>query len=197
MTMARRNESQKWFDYFPVGEKLAVSAPEEVALVDVGGGIGHDVIALKIAHPELKGRLVLEDLPQVIQSVKVLPSGIESIPHDMFKPQPVKGARGYFLRNVLHDWPDKQCAIVLSNLCEAMAPESMLLISEALMPETNVPFYNCAADLNMMAAFSAMDRTEAQFRKLIEGCGFEIVKVWKPTEEKAGAAVVFEARKKD
>lgn len=196
MTMAIRGEIQKWFEVFPTMEKLCVDSGSDVALVDIGGGVGHDLIALKSAYPELRGKLVLEDLPVVISSVKDLPSGIEALPYDMFKPQPVKSAKAYFLRNVLHDWPDKQASIVLSHIHEAMGPDSLLLISEALMPEEKVPVYNVAADLSMMAAFSALDRTEAQFRQLIESCGFELVKVWKPEGFEAGNAVVFEGRKK-
>jgi hypothetical protein len=196
MTMAIRGETQKWFEVFPVGEKLRAGSDSDVALVDIGGGVGHDLIALKEAHPELQGKLVLEDLPVVISSAKDLPSGIEALPHDMFQPQPIKSAKAYFLRNVLHDWPDKQASIVLSHIHEAMDSDSLLLISESLMPEEKVPFYNVAADLSMMAAFSALDRTEAQFQQLIESCGFELVKVWKPDGFKPGAAVVFEARKR-
>ncbi|KAG6354382.1 hypothetical protein INS49_004399 [Diaporthe citri] len=35
-------------------------------------------------------------------------SRVELQVHDFFTPQPVKGARAYFTRSVLHDWPDEQ-----------------------------------------------------------------------------------------
>ena len=196
MTMARRNESARWFDYFPVDEKLRVEDASGVAIVDIGGGVGHDLIALQKAHPALQGKFVLEDLSVVVSSVKELPQGIEALAHDMFTPQPVKSAKAYFLRNVLHDWPDKQASIVLKHICEAMDAHSLLLISEALMPEENVPYYNVVADFSMMVNYASLDRTEAQFKQLIEACGFELVKVWKPEMFRTGNAVLFEARKR-
>ena len=199
MTLGRANEAQKWFEYFPVEEKLAVSEPSQIALVDIGGGVGHDLIALKAAHPGLKGKLMLQDLPVVTASARDLPDGIEALGHNMFDAQPsaAHGAKAFFLRNVLHDWPDKNCNEVLRNVRDAIGHGSRLLINEALMPEERVPYYNCVADMNMMAAFSAMDRTEVQFKELIESNGFELVKVWRPQNVKAGAAVVFEAIRKE
>jgi len=47
-----------------------------------------------------------------------------------------------------------------------------------------------------MSAFSALERTEAQFQHLLEGCGFQLVKVWRQDDWKPGNAVVFEATKK-
>lgn len=195
MTLARQNEKSKWFDYFPVEDKLRVKSASDITVIDIGGGVGHDLIALKAAHPKLEGKLILEDLPIVISSVKDLPSGIETVAHDMFTPQPIKAAKAYFLRNVLHDWPDKQASIVLSHIREAMDSDSLLLVSEALMPEENVPFYNVAVDLSMMALGAALERTEEQFKELIERCGFELVKVWRPDGFKPGDGVVFEGKK--
>lgn len=194
--MARPNESAKWYEYFPVEEKLHTESASDVALVDIGGGVGHDLTAVKTAHPNLEGKFILEDLPAVISSARDLPPGIEAQTHDMFTPQPVKSARAYFLRNVIHDWPDKQASVILGHIRDAMGPDSLLLIAEALMPKDKVPFYNAAADLRMMAASSAIDRTEPQFKKLIEACDFDLVKVWRPKGLKVGNAVVFEARKR-
>jgi len=196
MSMARPNQSVHWYDYFPVEEKLSVNSSSDAAIVDIGGGVGHDLIALKAAHPKLQGIFVLEDLPVVISSAKELPSGVDALAHDMFTPQPVKSAKAYFLRNVIHDWPDKQASIILNQIRDAMSSESLLLIAEAVMPEDNVPLFNTCTDLTMMAAFSALDRTETQFQHLLEGCGFELVKVWRQDDWKPGNAVVFEAIKK-
>jgi hypothetical protein len=39
--------------------------------------------------------------------------------HDFFKPQPVKNASVYFLRSIIHDWPDAEAKKILKNLREA------------------------------------------------------------------------------
>jgi len=66
-----------------------------VLLVDVAGGRGHDIQAFKKAFPNKKGRLVLEDLPAVIDDISELDEGIERVKYDFFTPQPIKGELKY------------------------------------------------------------------------------------------------------
>lgn len=96
--------------------------------------------------------------------------------HDFFAPQPIKGAKAYYLANVVHDWPDKQALQMLGNIREAMDSESILLISENTLLEENVPLDSACADLVMMANFSSLEGTEEQFRVLLERAGSELVK---------------------
>ncbi len=81
------------YDFYPVKERLGkgLKGSSEALLVDVGGSLGHDVIVFKANHPELLGRLVLQDLPTVISQVDRIPPGIEPTIHDILTPQPVKG----------------------------------------------------------------------------------------------------------
>lgn len=55
----------------------------------------------------MPGRLVLQDLAHVLESAD-LPSEIDVQAHSFFDEQPIKHAKAYYLRTVLHDWPDKQ-----------------------------------------------------------------------------------------
>jgi len=190
--LARRN-SQPWFGFFPVEDKLRIGSSSDPLLIDVGGGLGHDLIAFQLKNPNLPGKLIVQDLPAVIDSIKDLPSGIEAMKYDFFKPQPVKRAKAYYMRTVLHDWPDKQALEILRHIRDAMTPESILLINETPMPESNVPIYSAGADWIMMAFFSALDRTQAQFKTLLEKAGFDLVGVWSPPDPSAGSPAVFEA----
>ena len=66
---------------------------KRVAIVDVGGGMGHDLVELKKKCPGLRGRFILQDLEQVIEQIP-LPleeEGIEACVHDFYTEQPVKG----------------------------------------------------------------------------------------------------------
>ena len=65
----------------------------DVAVVDVGGGRGQALQAIKAAYPRLKGRMVLQDMSDVIEDAKAggLPSFIEPMAASFFEPQPVKG----------------------------------------------------------------------------------------------------------
>ena len=62
---------------------------------------------------------------------------VEFMRHDFFKPQPVKGADAYFLRFILHDWPDRECVEILRNLVPALKDGAKILISDLVLPEPN------------------------------------------------------------
>ncbi|KAK7976199.1 hypothetical protein PG989_014662 [Apiospora arundinis] len=57
--------------------------------------------------PVVHGQLVLQELPEVIAAATAKGVGadgrIKLQTHDFFTPQPVKGARVYFMRTILHD----------------------------------------------------------------------------------------------
>ena len=192
MGIARINRGEEWFDFYPVEERLHV-AGDMPLLVDIGGGLGHELRTLKSRFPNLHGRLLVQDLPVVIDNVKDLPSGIEAMKHDFFTPQPVKDAKAYYLRAVLHDWPDKQVREILKHIRAAMNKESILLINENVLPESNVPLYPAMLDLSMMAFFSSLERTRPQFKDLLHSAGFRVLKVWTPEVMVPGFGTLFEA----
>ncbi|ESZ98614.1 hypothetical protein SBOR_0984 [Sclerotinia borealis F-4128] len=55
MTIPRSIGRTAWHEYFPVAEKLVVDSPANAVIVDIGGGIGHDLIRFKETHPEIQG----------------------------------------------------------------------------------------------------------------------------------------------
>lgn len=91
---------------YPVRERLLFDERKDehdIVLVDVGGGKGHDLSRFATLHmSDIKEpRLVLQDLPDVIEHLtsvdNPLPPSIKAMAHDFFTPQPVRGARGYYL----------------------------------------------------------------------------------------------------
>ncbi|KAM0809000.1 putative S-adenosyl-L-methionine-dependent methyltransferase [Seiridium cardinale] len=192
MTLAYRRKGNNWFTFYPVAEKLQVKDDSEVLLVDVGGSQGGDIIAFHEAHPEQAGRLVLQDLPGVIANCQGLPAKVEATGYDFFQEQPVKGAKAYFLRTVLHDWPDKQALEILARLREAMSPESLLLINETIVPDSNVPLSAVQADFTMMVSFASHERTLRQFEELLDLAGFKLLRLWKPEGSEAGSSNIAE-----
>jgi hypothetical protein len=102
-------------------------------------------------------------------------------PHDFFEPQPVKGARVYFMHNVLHDWEDTQAKQILSHLAEAMEPGySKLLIHESLVSSVKPLARVTTSDITMMACLGAKERTEAEWRALVESAGLKVLNIWRP-----------------
>ena len=80
---------------YPFDEKLGIEEVDEtdVAIVDVGGGRGQALEAIKTAYPTLKGRMMLQDMRDVIEDAKAsgLPSFIEPMVASFFERQPVEG----------------------------------------------------------------------------------------------------------
>lgn len=191
-------EGAQWYDFYPWQERLSLATggnveEDRVLLVDIGGGKGHDLQAFK-KRTNPTGRLVLQDLPGVIQDIKEpLPDGVEAVSYSMFDAQPVRGAKAYYMRTVLHDWPDKQALEVLQRVWEAMADDSVLLINENTVPETGVPRFNTSVDLIMMNMFSSLERTDKQWLSLLERAGFKVVKVWRSDDQGTGSNALFEA----
>lgn len=111
-----------WFDRLPVQQMILDGADSHsVLLVDIGGGEGHDIQAFHRAFPDTPGRLVLQDLPPVIENIKELDGAIERQVYDFFAEQPVKGARTYYLRSILHDWSTNKCHEILGRVRAAMS----------------------------------------------------------------------------
>lgn len=89
-----RQGKSSWCDegFYPVVERIGQGLNSEAPLlVDVGGGIGHDLLELRTKHQELTGLLVLQDQADVIKQAGDFKKGIEVAVHDFFTPQPIKG----------------------------------------------------------------------------------------------------------
>ncbi|KAI9836770.1 MAG: hypothetical protein M1819_000935 [Sarea resinae] len=194
MGMRRAGRGEEWFDFYPVAEKLRVEKPDDVLLIDIGGGRGHDLVDFHRRHSNLPGKLILQDLPTAIDDInEPLPSSIEAQRHDFFTPQPVKGAKAYYLRTVLHDWPDKQALQILRNVREAMCKGSVLLVNENCLRDRDVPLFEAQMDFTMMVLFASLERTEVQWRKLLGEAGFRVTGVYRPRVVMVGSGTLFEA----
>ncbi|MDI1488689.1 MAG: hypothetical protein OHK93_007965 [Ramalina farinacea] len=129
---------------------------EAVLLVDVGGGRGHDLEAFKEAFPHQEGRLIVQDLPDVIDDIRQPVPGVEAMKHNFFTPQPVKGARVHFFHYIFHDWPDQQCHDILQQTAAAMTKGySRILINDWLLANQGGPMFPATMDINMMCLFAS------------------------------------------
>lgn len=175
--------------------------------VDVGGNRGHQCINLKQRYPDLPGRIVVQDQPHVIEEAKANPlpgfGGIEAQSHDIFSPQKLKGmshqstpltrfesnadfvlgARVYYMRYILHDWPDRQCVEILQNLRAGMTEESTIFIDEMVMPESGASWRATQMDLVMACCFASTERSLPEFEVLLNEAGLKISKVYQYTKQ--------------
>jgi hypothetical protein len=67
----------------------------------------------------------------------------------------VKGAAVYFMRSIIHDWPDDKAKLILKNLREAASPSSKLIIFEMIMP------YACEYDGPLAQAMLPFEKAPA------------------------------------
>lgn len=88
------------------------------------------------------------------------------------------GAKFYFMRGVPHNHTPKNVKKILENIRSAMSRDSVLLVDETVLPETGVNFVAASIDLTMLGAFASMERTEEEWRSLMESAGLELVKVY-------------------
>lgn len=187
----------KWFEFpgildavFDLNENLAQG---QALIVDVGGSTGHALIEFATSNAELKGRKVLQDLPNCIETLDkdhLASFGIEAMPHDFFTPQPITNAKAYYLKMVLHDWPAEQCRQILSNIRPAMKPGySKILVNEFVIPEMNAGYIETGLDILVMATHGAQERREREWRELVEQVnGLRIKKIW--WVEGAGESII-------
>ncbi|TIA10650.1 S-adenosyl-L-methionine-dependent methyltransferase [Aureobasidium pullulans] len=163
------------------GASDKAATDNSVLMVDIGGSTGNTMKILRQHYSDLKGRIVVQDIPDVINNIPAgyLPDGIEATVHDFWQPQPIKGAGAYYMRRVMHDWPDEHCRNILRHIVDAMDEHSKLLIAEAVVPD-RVDMRDPSVywmDL-VMFTFSGKERTAAQWKDLFESAGLELVKIW-------------------
>ena len=195
----QRDGRTNWLDFFPFEERVAkdfIGVDNAVMLVDVGGACGHEIEAIKKRHPTLPGRFVLQDLADTIKHALPVP-GMDAIAHDFLTAQPIKGrlpeplnfqtlilisclgARAYYIRNVLHDWPDDKCRLILSHLAAAMTSGySKIILNELVLPNTGCGIVGAQIDIAMMAELAATERTERQWLELLDSAELKAEKIW-------------------
>ncbi|KAI8276779.1 O-methyltransferase [Colletotrichum sp. SAR 10_99] len=174
-----RGNLTNWPEMFPTQTLLDGARPGRAVVVDVGGGKGHDLVKFHVKHPEVGAEaLVLQDLPSMLKDVKPDPAFTVQT-YDFFTPQPVKGARAYFMHGVLHDWPVAKAQEILGNVAAAMERGySKLLIHENMVNERNPVARVTSLDMLMMAGMAAAEKTEGEWREIVEGVGLKVVKIW-------------------
>ncbi|MBA3868619.1 MAG: methyltransferase [Anaerolineae bacterium] len=163
-------------------------------VVDVGGGHGTLIAAILATHPHMHG--ILFDLPYVVASATqfLTASGVvdrcQTLSGDFFEVLP--SADTYILAQILHDWDDNHSRTILQNCHAAMSSSGRILIIELVIPVGNEPFLGKLLDLHMLMLLTGRERTEAEYRDLLDSAGFRLTRVI-PTS--SGASLVEAVRR--
>jgi ubiquinone/menaquinone biosynthesis C-methylase UbiE len=149
-------------------------------VMDVGGGHGILLGAILKANPKMRG--ILFDLPHVtataMESLETqgIAQRCEVATGNFFESVP-PGADIHVLKQIIHDWSDKECTTILRNCHQALKPDGKLLLVEMVIPPDNSPSMAQAIDLNMLVLLTGRERTESEYRDLLAEGGFKIERV--------------------
>ena len=146
-------------------------------LADVGGGNGSLLSAVLARYTKMKG--ILFDLGHVVGRAKerLKAAGLAerciSIEGSFFESIPA-GADAYLFRHIIHDWTDEQCIQILRHCRRVIPGDGKLLIADGVVPAGNAPSPSKDLDMTMLTFPGGQERTEGQFRSLLEACGFAL-----------------------
>lgn len=75
-------------------------------------------------------------------------------------------------------WNDAPSNTILSQIAAAMAPDSVVIVDEVIMPQVRASWKQCSMDLAMMTMLAAMERTKEHFAQLFKEAGLQLRDVW-------------------
>lgn len=149
-------------------------------LVDVGGGHGGLITGILKNNSHLKG--ILFDAPEVIEVArkKVDAAGLNdrcrTLSGNFFESVP-SGGDAYIMKWIIHDWDDERAIKILENCRKHMTANSRLIVVDCVVPENDAPDFSKFFDLNMLVMTGGKERTETEFRNLLEVAGFRLLRI--------------------
>lgn len=85
-------------------------------------------------------------------------------------------ARAYYMRYIMHDYPDEKCHRILRNTMAAMGSNSVILIDDMIVPNKGAHLHTTDRDIEMMVNFAAVERTQSQWESLFSSAGLRVLK---------------------
>ncbi|KAH0581808.1 hypothetical protein H2248_011490 [Termitomyces sp. 'cryptogamus'] len=175
---------------------------------DVGSGVGAFSLPLAKLLPQLK--ITLFDLPDTIGHAiehwaQRFPQAqdhnqVDFVSGDFFNSLPVLNQDIYYLRNIIHNWPDVHASQILGSVRKAMGHNSRLLIHDYVISHVNqteletarveraphplLPNYGAGSarmyyqDMTMLIMYISKERTLDESVALASTVGLQLEKVW-------------------
>lgn len=81
----------------------------------------------------------------------------------------------YYLRRIFHDWPEHVCVEILRNVAAGITDKTTqrVVIGDDVLPEQGADAEGAWMDLTMMT-LTGTERTEKQWRALLDKAGFRL-----------------------
>lgn len=94
------------------------------------------------------------------------------------------------MRNIMHDYADDKAMIILRQTMKALGPDSVILIDDMIIPSQGAHWQATQLDLAMMAVMAAVERTEKQWRSLLDKAELKIKQIYTYTPELRDSIIV-------
>ncbi|MGA7521472.1 MAG: methyltransferase [Acidobacteriaceae bacterium] len=170
-------------DYAPIARAWDFSRARVVA--DLGGGGGALILAVLDEYPQVRGLLV--DREASVEAARGRfakekhGARCELVVADLMEAVP-EGADVYLLKHVLHGCDDAEAVTLLRNVRAVMPEDGTLLAIEFILPavvghadpQLEV---RLMSDLNMLAVTGGRERSEREWKVLLEAAGFRLAGV--------------------
>jgi SAM-dependent methyltransferase len=162
-------------------------------LVDVGGGTGVYSIALLRSNPGL--RAIVWDRPEVLRvatefaGASGVADRLELCPGDMFRDPFPPGADVVLLSNILHDWDESECLVLLRRCAEALAPGGRLFIHDVFLDDDlGGPLPLALYSAALFSVTEGRAYSVAEYRSMLEATGFSVTQCL-PTRVHCGVLI--------
>jgi hypothetical protein len=142
-----------------------------------------------VKHPQLQGTILelestIKDRHLLWAEKMGLSDRCKYIAGDMFREVP--RADAYIMKMILHDWSDKECVSILSNIQKAAPVGARVLVVEHVVPGPETPHFSKLFDIHMMCALTGRERTESEYSDLMQKAGLNYQRTLYPASRSIG-----------
>ncbi|MFE3001456.1 methyltransferase [Nocardia sp. NPDC059246] len=154
--------------------------PAGRTVADIGGGDGSVLVEL-LTRSEPNRQGIVFDQPNITPEAEKtiaaagLAERVDVVAGDFFAAVPT--ADIYVLGYILHDWDDVSSRRILASIAAAAAPGARVLVIEGMVPAGDAPHLTKAIDLTMLGMLTGKERSEQEYRELLDGAGFTLDQV--------------------
>ncbi|EGC36938.1 hypothetical protein DICPUDRAFT_54298 [Dictyostelium purpureum] len=149
-----------------------VDFSQSKVIVDVGGSHGQLISSILEKYPSIEKGINFDLEKVIVTNKKPTDPRLEHVSGSFFESVPAGDS--YILRQIIHDWSDEDSVKIINTISNSMKPGGKLYIFDYVIDNNNYQHDSLYFDMKMYHFFHGQERTESQFRKLLDQCGFKI-----------------------
>ena len=88
------------------------------------------------------------------------------------------GCDAYIMKHIIHDWSDDYCRAILELMRDKLPKDGKVLVCDMVVSDDPGPTPAKLLDIEMLVmTVGGKERTEEEYRKLYESCGFRLTRI--------------------